>query len=132
MSTLRALLYGGFSPTWKVSRVWRSDPDKVLNAPVIKAKIDRRKNPPAERVSWFIEFNKQRHLRQGAENQVRVLAALTENPGVTTRQLAEVMSCSVTMANNHLQALIKNGQAYKAKRNLPRGGFQMLYFAIKK
>lgn len=132
MSTLRALLYGGDKPTWDVSRVWRSNPDKVLNAPEAPPKVDRRKQSSSDRLSWFIEFNKQRHLRQGAENQVRVLAALTENPGVTTRQLAEVMCCSVTMANNHLQALIAKGQAYKARRSLPRGGFQMLYFAIKK
>lgn len=128
MSTLHTMLYGGFSPTWRVAGVRRNNPDKDPTKTVVKV----RKQQSSERLAWFVEFNKMRHLKQGIENQARVLAALTENPGVTTRQLADVMNCSVTMANNHLQALIKAGSAYKARRNLPRGGFQMLYFASKK
>lgn len=128
MSTLHTMLYGGFSPTWNVAGVRRNNPDKDPTKPVVKV----RKQQSSERLAWFVEFNKMRHLKQGVENQARVLAALTENPGVTTRQLADVMHCSVTMANNHLQALVEAGKAYKARRNLPRGGFQMLYFASNK
>ena len=130
MSTLHTMLYGGFTPTWNVARVRRHNPDKDPTKDVIK--VRKQQSPTPERLAWFIEFNKMRHLKQGIENQARVLAALNENPGVTTRQLADVMKCSVTMANNHLQALIKAGEAYKARRSLPRGGFQMLYFASKK
>lgn len=126
MSTLYQMLYGGFQPP-QVTSVRRHNPDKD---PTEKPK--QRKQQSSESLSWFVEFNRQRHLKQGAENRERVFAALTENPGLNCRGLAVVMKCSVTMANTHLRNLVNEGRAYKARRNMPRGGMEILYFAVNK
>ena len=128
MTTLYQMLHGGFTPPEGVS-VRRHNPDKRMgNGAPIPEKAKGYKAPTAERTAWFIEFNRLRHLKQGEENKVRVLAALTENPGVTTRQLAIVLKASVSMANCHLQKLVGEGLAYKAKRAMRQGGYEMLYF----
>lgn len=126
MSTLYQMLYGGFQPP-PVTSVRRHNPDKE---PGKQAKPRRQQS--SGRLAWFIEFNKQRHLKQGAENRERVFAALTENPGLNCRALAQVMRCSVTMANTHLRALVNEGRAYKARRSIPRGGMEILYFVVSK
>lgn len=127
MTTLYQMLHGGFTPP-EGGSVRRYNPDKRMGngAPVPERPVFRKTN--AANTQWFVEFNRQRHLKLGAENRERVLAALLENPGVTTRQLAVILKASVTMANTHLQSLVASGQAYKAKRSIPRGGMEMLYF----
>lgn len=127
MSTLFQILHGGFTPP-EGGTVRRYNPDKRRGdgSPIPERKPA--KQCTAARTAWFVEFNRLRHLKQGEENKVRVLAALTENPGVTTRQLAVVLKASVSMANFHLQRLVVEDLAYKAKRALPRGGYEMLYF----
>lgn len=125
-SQLIELYYGKFSPPESTS-VRRHDPDKDLCE---KVKLIRQRS--SERLAWFVEFNKQRHLKLGIENRERVFLALQENPGLNCRALAVVMKCSVTMANTHLRALVDTGRAYKARRNIPRGGMEILYFAVTK
>jgi hypothetical protein len=119
-------LYGGFVPP-QATNVRRHNPDKD---PAEKPK--QRRQQSSANVAWFVEFNRQRHLKLGAENKERVYAALLENPGLNCRALAQVMRCSVTMANTHLRNLVAEGRAYKAKRNMPRGGMEILYFAVTK
>lgn len=126
MSTLYQMLYGGFVPPQAAS-VRRHNPDRD---PTEKPK--QRRQQSSDNIAWFVEFNRQRHLKLGAENKERVWAALKENPGLNCRALAVVMKCSVTMANNHLRNLVNEGRAYKAKRNMPRGGMEILYFAVTK
>ena len=126
MSTLYQMLYGGFVPPPTTS-VRRNNPDKD---PTVKPKL--RKQQSSGQLEWFVEFNRQRHLKLGAENRERVYAALLENPGLNCRALAKVMCCSVTMANSHLRSLVEENRAYKARRNLPRGGMEILYFAVTK
>lgn len=127
MSTLYQMLHGGFTPP-EGGSVRRYNPDKRLGNGTLVPERPTFKRSTAESTAWFVEFNRQRHLKLGAENRERVLAALAENPGVTTRQLAVILKASVSMANSHLQALVEAGQAYKAKRSIPRGGMEMLYF----
>jgi hypothetical protein len=128
MSTLYQMLHGGFTPPEGAS-IRRHNPDKRMgNGVPIPEKAKGYKPPTAEKMAWFLEFNRLRHLKQGEENKGRVLAALTENPGVTTRQMAVVLQASVSMANSHLQKLVGEGSAYKARRALPKGGYEMLYF----
>lgn len=125
-SQLIELYYGKFLPPEPTS-VRRHNPDRD---PTEKPK--QRRQQSSNNIAWFVEFNRQRHLKLGAENKERVWAALKENPGLNCRALAVVMKCSVTMANNHLRNLVNEGRAYKAKRNMPRGGMEILYFAVTK
>lgn len=127
MSTLYQMLYGGFVPPPTTS-VRRNNPDKDPNGKPAKV----RKQQSSSRLAWFVEFNRERHLKKGAENKERVLAALIEHPGLNSRGLAQVMCCSTTMANSHLRSLVQEGRAYKARRNMPRGGMEILYFAVTK
>lgn len=127
MSTLYQMLHGGFTPPQGGS-VRRHNPDKCLGNGESMPDKPTFNRSGASSTKWFVEFNRQRHLKLGAENRERVLAALIENPGVTTRQLAVILRASVSMANTHVQALVGEGRAYKAKRSMPRGGMEMLYF----